>query len=304
MWKEKHHSKLYLRNKKHIFGSRCILNCCSNVFISQVITWIYFLHHPLHPNVNNLPSEGQGRILSSRCTSKLFKMREIHLPILEWYLQASDKNGLKNIVDACSSREFTCWHFFIFPINNWLKICKQYLTVIHTEVYEITMNTRATCLAEKLLKQLCSMLRDKDNHNLVHDIGVENPTRSKLSDDSKQQCPLPWLQTHHDMTHHILAWLIDQIYWGYVSTLQDPTSFEILRTLGPPCCTGQFGPKVHKQHKYSYTTSRWLQRKTHWNWSNSAAVLIYNHVQFNEKADFWGEKGKEKEKHSSCEYLI
>lgn len=33
--------------------------------------------------------------------------------------------------------------------------------------------------------------------------------------------------------------------------------------------------------------------------------IIYKHVQFNEKADFWGEKGKEKGKHSrSFEYLI
>jgi hypothetical protein len=56
---------------------------------------------------------------------------------------------------------------------------------------KITMNTSASYLAEKLLKQLCSTLKDKNNHNLVHEIGVENPTRSKLGDDSKQQCPLP-----------------------------------------------------------------------------------------------------------------
>ena len=117
------------------------------------------------------------------------------------------------------------------------------------------MQSSITDLAEKLLKQLCSTLRDKDNHNLVHEEGVEHPTRSKLGDDTKQQCPLPWLQTHHEMTHHILAWLMDHIYWGYIGTLHVPTSFEILRTV-----VSVSGPKVHK-HKYSYTTSRWLQRE-------------------------------------------
>lgn len=193
-----------------------------------------------------------------------------------------------------------------FPSTiDWKSASKTWLWSILRSM-KITMNTSATYLAEKLLKQLCSTLRDKDNHNLAHEKGVEHPTRSKLGDDSKQQCPLPWLQTHHDMTHHILAWLMDRTYWGYISTFHDPTSFEIPRTLGPPCCTGQFlDQKCTNNTKNSYTTSRWLQRKTHWNWSNSPGVLIYKYVQFNEKADFWGEKGKEKGKHRrSFEYLI